>query len=109
MANNVAPVDGDQEVEGPRKFTFPSHQSHMLGLAKMCQANKDYTDCVIQCDKGGESLRAHRIILGSASPFLKTLFSEIPQSLPEATILVPGVRHTVNFNLFLLILKITHC
>ena len=100
MANNVAPVDGDQEVEGPRKFTFPSHQSHMLGLAKMCQANKDYTDCVIQCDKGGESLRAHRIILGSASPFLKTLFSEIPQSLPEATILVPGVRHTVNFNLF---------
>ena len=34
---------------GPRKFTFPSHQLHMLTLAKMCQDNSDYTDCVIQC------------------------------------------------------------
>ena len=36
-------------ILGPRKFTFPSHQSHMLTLAKMCQDNSDYTDCVIQC------------------------------------------------------------
>jgi hypothetical protein len=97
MADNPIPEGNEQDEKGPKKFTFPSHQSHMLGLAKMCQANKDYTDVVIQCDKGGESLRAHRIILGSASPFLKNLFSEIPQSLPEATILVPGVRHRVWF------------
>jgi len=98
MADNAAQEVEGQEEQGPRKFTFPSHQSHLLGLAKMCQANKDYTDCVIQCDKGGDSLRAHRIILGSASPFLKSLFSEIPQSLAEATILVPGVKNQVHYS-----------
>ena len=36
-------------ISGPRRFKFPSHQSHMLNLAKMCQENSDYTDCVIQC------------------------------------------------------------
>ena len=35
--------------EGPRTFKFPSHQSHMVSLAKMCKEKADYTDCVIQC------------------------------------------------------------
>ena len=51
----------DVEEKGPRKFTFPSHKSHLLTLARLCQENKDYTDCLIQCDKDGEDgLRAHR-------------------------------------------------
>ena len=79
--------------EGPRKFTFPSHQFHMVTLAKMCQENKEYTDCVIKV--GEEELRAHKLVLGSVSPFLKIVFSEIPSSLPEATILVPGVKQRV--------------
>ena len=40
-------------------------------------------------------LRAHRLVLGSASAFLKNVFRDIPQSLPEATILVPGVKRNV--------------
>ena len=40
-------------------------------------------------------LRAHRLVLGSASSFLKNVFRDIPQSLPEATILVPGVKRNV--------------
>lgn len=79
--------------EGPRKFTFPSHQFHMVTLAKMCQENKDYTDCVIKIDE--EELRAHRLVLGSVSPFLKLVFSDIPSNLSEATILVPGVKKRV--------------
>ena len=77
----------------PHKFTFPSHQLHMVNLAKMCQENKEYTDCVIKV--GEEELRAHKLVLGSVSPFLKVVFSEIPSSLPEATILVPGVKQRV--------------
>merc|ERR1712004_556802 len=41
----------------------------------MCQENKDYTDCVIKIDE--EELRAHRLVLGSVSPFLKLVFSDI--------------------------------
>jgi hypothetical protein len=36
-------MSADQEKtpeKGPRKFLFPSHQSHLLTLAKMCQDNK---------------------------------------------------------------------
>ncbi len=76
-----------------KKFTFPSHQFHMVTLAKMCQENKEYTDCVIRC--GEDELRAHRLVLGAASPFLKIVFAEIPSSLAEATILVPGVKQRV--------------
>ena len=72
----------------------------------MCQENSEYTDCIIQCgdfahndgtreEREKDRLLAHRLVLGSASPFLKSVFSEIPQSLPEATILVPGVKRIV--------------
>ena len=75
-------------------FKFPAHQEHMLSLAKMCQENKDYSDCVIQCLGDNSELskiRAHRLVLGSASPFLKQVFQEVPASLSEASIVVPGV------------------
>ena len=84
-----------------RKFTFPSHQFHMVHLAKMCQENKEYTDCVIRvgdADGGGQQdqeLRAHRLVLGSVSPFLKLVFADLPQNHSEATILVPGVHRRV--------------
>merc|ERR1719150_3616190 len=105
MATPGTDKNGEANEEGPRKFTFPSHQSHMLTLAKMCQDNSDYTDCVIQCgdfssddteeEHERNRLRAHRLVLGSASAFLKNVFRDIPQSLPEATILVPGVKRNV--------------
>ena len=86
----------------PRKFTFPSHQFHMVHLAKMCQENKEYTDCVIRvgdADGAGgqqdQELRAHRLVLGSVSPFLKLVFADLPQNHSEATILVPGVHRRV--------------
>jgi len=101
-----------EEQSGPRTFKFPSHQSHMVTLAKMCKEKSDYTDCVIQCTGGVEDgdhdgdhdddedheenrLRAHRLVLGAVSPFMKLVFSEVPASLPEATILVPGVKKRV--------------
>lgn len=91
-------VNGDNGDEPrPFKFTFPSHQFHMVHLAKMCQENKDYTDCVIRI--GEEELRAHRLVLGSVSPFLKLVFSDLPSTHTEATILVPGVRKRVVKNL----------
>lgn len=89
-------VEEVKEEEGPRKFVFPSHQLHMVNLAKMCQENKEFTDCVIRCgDDQGNQLRAHRLVLGAVSPFLKLVFGEVPPSLAEATILVPGVRQRV--------------
>jgi hypothetical protein len=60
----------------PRRFEFPSHQSHMLNLAKMCQESKQFADCVIQSDDGF-SLRAHRLVLGAASSFLKMVFQQV--------------------------------
>jgi len=117
-AEVVAPKGDAAGVEeaGPKKFRFPSHHSHMVNLAKMCQENKEYTDCVIQCGSGKDveaaddtaaaaaesnggggvqKLRAHRLVLGAVSPFMKLVFSEVPPSLPEATILVPGVKRRV--------------
>ena len=96
VVQNGTKSEEDEETKeggGPRKFTFPSHQFHMVTLAKMCQENKDYTDCVIKIDE--EELRAHRLVLGSVSPFLKLVFSDIPSNLSEATILVPGVKKRV--------------
>ena len=76
------PAPAAEADNGPRTFKFPSHQSHMVTLAKMCQKNSDYTDCVIQCagtaedieEEDGEAenkLRAHRLVLGAVSPFMK--------------------------------------
>lgn len=94
IVNGEAANDNDNAPAAPpRKFTFPSHQFHMVNLAKMCQENKEYTDCVIRV--GEEELRAHRLVLGSVSPFLKLVFADIPSSLAEATILVPGVKKGV--------------
>ena len=39
---------GNSSNDNVKKFTFPSHQFHMVHLAKMCQENKEYTDCVIR-------------------------------------------------------------
>merc|ERR1711935_1159742 len=92
----------DNDKTPTRKFTFPSHQFHMVHLAKMCQENKEYTDRVIRvgnADGGGgqqdQELRAHRLVLGSVSPFLKLVFADLPQNHTEATILVPGVHKRV--------------
>jgi len=85
-------------AEESRKFTFPSHHFHMVQLAQMCQENKEYTDCVIRVGsevEGHEELRAHRLVLGSVSPFLKLVFADLPQNHSEATILVPGVQKRV--------------
>ena len=86
------------ESENVRHFKFPSHQSHVLTLAKMCKENKEYTDCVIQCDEGSK-IKAHKLVLGSASSFLKTVFNDLPVSLNEATIVVPGVREKARLKL----------
>ena len=71
--SNVANINGLGEAAvaeaAMKKFKFPSHQFHIVNLAKMCQENKDFTDCVIRV--GEEELRAHRLVLGSVSPFLK--------------------------------------
>ena len=42
-----------------------------------------------------QELRAHRLVLGSVSPFLKLVFADLPQNHSEATILVPGVHRRV--------------
>jgi hypothetical protein len=58
---------GNSSNDNVKKFTFPSHQFHMVHLAKMCQENKEYTDCVIRVGNadGGcqqdQELRAHRL------------------------------------------------
>ncbi len=68
---------GDQSsLPRPRRFEFPSHQSHMLGLAKMCKESKQFADCVIQSD-AGFSLKAHKLVLGAASNFLKNVFQQV--------------------------------
>lgn len=92
---NGAPEKSSEEsgTNEPHKFTFPSHQFHMVNLARMCQENKEYTDCVIKV--GEEELRAHKLVLGSVSPFLKLVFADIPSTSTESTIIVPGVKQRV--------------
>ena len=54
---NAGNSSNDNDKTASRKFTFPSHQFHMVHLAKMCQENKEYTDCVIRvgkADGGGQ-------------------------------------------------------
>ncbi len=102
-ASAASPTGAGEEEPPPRLFTFPSHQSHMLNLAKMCKQNKEFTDCVIQCVDGGSKcsssspaqLRAHRLVLGAASKFLRRVFDETPPALSESTLVVPGVRPSV--------------
>ena len=99
-AHGIVNGSGNSNEENiSRKFTFPSHQFHMVHLAKMCQENKEYTDCVIRVGDSegqqGQELRAHRLVLGSVSPFLKLVFADLPQNHTEATILVPGVHRRV--------------
>ncbi len=108
----AAAAAAKEEEPPPRLFTFPSHQSHMLNLAKMCKENKEFTDCVIHCvsttaaqqaassssssPPPSTQLRAHRLVLGSASKFLRRVFDETPSSsLSESTLVVPGVRPSV--------------
>ena len=79
--------------KAPRHFKFPSHDDHTLSLAKMCKESKQFADCVIQSDSGFKH-RAHRLVLGAASGFLKMIFEQVPPSLPEATVLVPGVKES---------------
>lgn len=88
-ADHLAPLPS----EPPRHFKFPAHHDHMLSLAKICKESKQFADCIIQSDNGFKH-RAHRLVLGSASSFLKMIFQEVPQSLPEATVLVPGVKES---------------
>ena len=63
-AGNNSSNDNDKTAS-IRKFTFPSHQFHMVHLAKMCQENKEYTDCVIRVGNADgqqdQELRAHRL------------------------------------------------
>ena len=92
ISDNNGPTPEENNSE-PHKFSFPSHQLHMVNLAKMCQENKQYADCVIRV--GEDELKCHRLVLGAVSPFLKLVFGEIPATLPEATILVPGVKKSV--------------
>jgi len=87
----------EENANEPHKFTFPSHQFHILNLAKMCKENNEYSDVVIHVGdpEPEEELRAHRLVLGSVSPILKLIFEDIPYNLPEATIFVPGIKKRV--------------
>lgn len=91
MASSTSDEDSSEEV---KVFKFPSHKSHTLTLAKMVKESKAFADCVIQCDDGVQ-LRAHRLVLGAASEFLKEVFREVPSSLSEATVVVPGVKEPI--------------
>lgn len=71
-----APSGEHGKSQKPRQFKFPSHQSHMVSLAKMCRDNKQFQDCVIQCDDGFR-LKAHKLVLGAASSFLKMVFQQV--------------------------------
>ena len=66
----------EENANEPHKFTFPSHQFHILNLAKMCKENNEYSDVVIHVGdpEPEEELRAHRLVLGSVSPILKLIF-----------------------------------
>ena len=76
---NAGNSSNDNDKTASRKFTFPSHQFHMVHLAKMCQENKEYTDCVIRVGNadGGcqqdQELRAHR--LGTIQILRKQFYS----------------------------------
>ena len=63
----------DSSPPPSKLFKFPSHQSHMVSLAKMCRDSNQFADCVIQCEAGGQ-VRGHKLVLGSASKFLKEIF-----------------------------------
>eukprot|EP00095_Tigriopus_kingsejongensis_P008980 maker-scaffold570_size134912-snap-gene-0.10 protein:Tk08980 transcript:maker-scaffold570_size134912-snap-gene-0.10-mRNA-1 annotation:"conserved hypothetical protein" len=78
----------------PTLMSFTGFQTYICTVARLCRDTSKYTDVVLECADG--QLQAHRLVLGSASPFLRRLFQDhAPGGAQDVHILIPNTRRAV--------------
>lgn len=75
-----------------QKLFRQGHQLELLHQAKVLCDNQDYVDLTIYCEDG--IVRAHQMLLATASPFLKLLFQTSPVSPADEdiSIILPEIK-----------------
>eukprot|EP00094_Tigriopus_californicus_P011171 TCALIF_10780-PA protein Name:"Similar to Gfi1b Zinc finger protein Gfi-1b (Mus musculus)" AED:0.10 eAED:0.13 QI:657/0.25/0.4/0.8/1/1/5/1629/761 len=74
-----------------QKLVRPGHQVELLSAAKYLCDQQDYVDLTIYCEDG--VVRAHQMLLATASPFLKLLFQNSPlYGVDEISLILPEVK-----------------
>ena len=74
-----------------QKLMRRGFQMELLQQAKVLCDNQDYVDLTIYCEDG--VVRAHQMLLATASPFLKLLFQTSPlYGVEEISLILPEVK-----------------
>lgn len=71
---------------------FAGHNAYMMSVARLCRDLGQFTDVTIYCSDG--SLRAHRLVLGGASKFLRQILLDMSDD-EETVLVMPGVPKTL--------------
>ena len=78
-------------LTGAQKLIRQGHQLELLQQAKVQCDRQDYVDLTIYCEDG--VVRAHQMLLATASPFLKLLFQNSPlYGVDEISLILPEVK-----------------
>ena len=70
---------------------FAGHNTYLMSVTKFCRESEQFVDVAIRCDDG--QLSAHKLVLASASKFLRQLLldhSAEPEEQP-VVIIIPDV------------------
>jgi hypothetical protein len=87
-------AQGHAPVALMQKLVRRGHQLELLQAAKSLCDNQDYVDLTIYCEDG--VVRAHQMLLATASPFLKVLFQTSPlYGIEEISLILPEVKACV--------------
>ncbi|TRY67209.1 hypothetical protein TCAL_02910 [Tigriopus californicus] len=94
LAPSSASSSASAAVPAPaqRMMSFAGFQAYLCTVARLCRETEKYTDVRVECSDG--VLHAHRLVLGSASPFLRALFLDHPPGL-DVHLMIPTMRKAV--------------
>lgn len=88
---NLAPMANPNAGTTVQKLIRQGHQIELLHQAKQLCDAQDYVDLTIYCEDG--VVRAHQMLLATASPFLKLLFQSSPlYGVDEISLILPEVK-----------------
>jgi hypothetical protein len=68
---------------------FAGHNTYLMSVTKFCRETEQFVDVEIRCDDG--KLSAHKLVLASASKFLRQLLLDHSTEDEPPVILVPDV------------------
>ena len=67
---------------------FAGHNTYLMSVTKFCRESEQFVDVAIRCDDG--KLSAHKLVLASASKFLRQLLLD-HSAEEEPVIIIPDV------------------